>query len=100
MALIKRHYLYSLQFLVSVVILWKYNLKFLNPAWDAISQMSRTFVVLGVEQNPAFVEASTMVPLFYLLLYYFIYWPKMTFQTLLKNLMILLHTQSLFSLYL
>jgi general L-amino acid transport system permease protein len=54
------------------VILWKYNLKFLNPTWDAISQMSRTFVVLGVEQNPAFVEASTMVPiiLFTSLLFY------------------------------
>ena len=34
--------------------------------------MSRTFVVLGVEQNPAFVEASTMVPiiLFTSLLFY------------------------------
>ena len=68
----KKTLLYSLQFLVSVVILWKYNLKFLNPTWDAISQMSRTFVVLGVEQNPAFVEASTMVPiiLFTSLLFY------------------------------
>ena len=68
----KKTFTYSLQFLISVVILWKYNLKFLNPAWDAISQMSRTFVVLGVEQNPAFVEASTMVPiiLFTSLLFY------------------------------
>jgi general L-amino acid transport system permease protein len=68
----KKTFLYSIQFLVSVVILWKYNLKFLNPTWDAISQMSRTFVVLGVEQNPAFVEASTMVPiiLFTSLLFY------------------------------
>ena len=59
----KKIFLYSLQLLVSVVILWKYNLKFLNPTWDAISQMSRTLVVLGVEQNPAFVEASTMTPI-------------------------------------
>jgi general L-amino acid transport system permease protein len=68
----KKSFIYSLQFLVSVVILWKYNLKFLNPTWDAISQMSRTFVVLGVEQNPAFVEASTMMPtiLFTSLLFY------------------------------
>mgnify|MGYP001199106499 FL=1 len=68
----KKTFFYSIQFLVCVVILWKYNLKFLNPTWDAISQMSRTFVVLGVEQNPAFVEASTMVPiiLFTSLLFY------------------------------
>jgi general L-amino acid transport system permease protein len=58
----KKTFLYSLQFLVSVVILWKYNLKFLNPAVNAISQMSRSFIVGGVQQNPAFYETSIMVP--------------------------------------
>ena len=68
----KKTFFYSLQFLVSVVILWKYNLKFLNPTFDAISQMSRSFVVAGVEQNPAFYETSTMVPIILLssLLFY------------------------------
>jgi len=68
----KKTFFFFLQFLLSIVILWNYNLKLFEPTVDAISQMSRTFVVLGVEQNPAFYETTTMVPiiLFTILLFY------------------------------
>jgi len=81
----KKTFFYSLQFLVSVVILWKYNLKFLNPTFNAISQMSRSFVVSGVEQNPAFYETSTMVPIILLssLLFYIL--AQDDFRNIIKN---------------
>ena len=81
----KKTFFYSLQFLVSVVILWKYNLKFLNPTFNAISQMSRSFKVSGVEQNPAFYETSTMVPIILLssLLFYIL--AQDDFRNIIKN---------------
>ncbi len=81
----KKTFFYSLQFLVSVVILWKYNLKFLNPTFNAISQMSRSFVVSGVEQNPAFYETSTMVPIILLSTLLFYILAQDDFRNIIKN---------------
>jgi len=49
-----------LQAVVAIAILWTYNTKMLNPTVDSISSMSRSFIVDGVQQNPAYYETYTM----------------------------------------
>jgi len=49
-----------IQAIVAITILWTYNTKMISPTVDSISSMSRTYVINGVEQNPAYYETSTM----------------------------------------
>ncbi len=44
----------SVKVLLAVVVLWAYNNKMLSPSIEAVSSMSRSFVVGGVQQNPAY----------------------------------------------
>ena len=46
----------SAQYVIVLAILWTYNNKMLEPTVDSISSMSRSLVVAGIEQNPAFYE--------------------------------------------
>ena len=39
-----------IKLLFAVVVLWTYNSKMLSPSIDAVSSMSRSFVVGGVQQ--------------------------------------------------
>ena len=50
----------SIKLLLAVVILWTYNSKMLSPSIDAVSSMSRSFVVGGVQQNPAYYEPFSL----------------------------------------
>jgi len=49
-----------IQTIVAITILWTYNTKMISPTVDSISSMSRSYVINGVEQNPAYYETSTM----------------------------------------
>ena len=66
----------SLQAIIAILILWTYNIKMLNPTVDSISSMSRSFIVDGVQQNPAYYPTTTlssvilMVFLFFLFLFF------------------------------
>ena len=46
--------------LLAVVVLWAYNNKMLSPSIEAVSSMSRSFVVGGVQQNPAYYEPLSL----------------------------------------
>lgn len=46
----------SAQYVIVLAILWTYNNKMLEPTVTSISSMSRSLVVAGIEQNPAFYE--------------------------------------------
>ena len=46
--------------MLAVVVLWTYNSKMLSPSIDAVSSMSRSFVVGGVQQNPAYYEPFSL----------------------------------------
>ena len=46
----------SAQYVIVLAILWTYNNKMLKPTVASISSMSRSLVVAGIEQNPAFYE--------------------------------------------
>ena len=50
----------SVKVLVAVVVLWAYNNKMLSPSIEAVSSMSRSFVVGGVQQNPAYYEPLSL----------------------------------------
>ena len=50
----------SIKLLLAVVVLWTYNSKMLSPSIDAVSSMSRSFVVGGVQQNPAYYEPFSL----------------------------------------
>ena len=49
-----------IKLLFAVVVLWTYNSKMLSPSIDAVSSMSRSFVVGGVQQNPAYYEPFSL----------------------------------------
>jgi len=46
--------------LLAVVVLWAYNNKMLSPSIEAVSSMSRSFVVGGVQQNPAYYDPLSL----------------------------------------
>ena len=50
----------SVKVLLAVVVLWAYNNKMLSPSIEAVSSMSRSFVVGGVQQNPAYYEPLSL----------------------------------------
>ena len=50
----------SAKVLLAVVVLWAYNNKMLSPSIEAVSSMSRSFVVGGVQQNPAYYEPLSL----------------------------------------
>ena len=50
----------SLQAIVAIIILWNYNKKMLTPTVDSISSMSRSFILDGVQQNPAYYPTNTL----------------------------------------
>ena len=50
----------SVKVLLAVVVLWAYNNKMLSPSIEAVSSMSRSFVVGGVQQNPAYYEPFSL----------------------------------------
>ena len=49
-----------IKILFAAVVLWTYNSKMLSPSIDAVSSMSRSFVVGGVQQNPAYYEPFSL----------------------------------------
>ena len=57
----KRDNIFSaMKILLAVVVLWTYNTKMLSPSIEAVSSMSRSFVVGGVQQNPAYYEPLSL----------------------------------------
>ena len=50
----------AIKILFAVVVLWTYNNKMLSPSIEAVSSMSRSFVVGGVQQNPAYYEPFSL----------------------------------------
>ena len=57
----KRDNIFSaMKILLAVVVLWTYNTKMLSPSIEAVSSMSRSFVVGGVQQNPAYYEPFSL----------------------------------------
>ena len=50
----------SVKVLLAVVVLWAYNNKMLSPSIEAVSSMSRSFVVGGVQQNPAYYDPYSL----------------------------------------
>ncbi len=57
----KREIFFSvMKILLAVVVLWTYNTKMLSPSIEAVSSMSRSFVVGGVQQNPAYYEPFSL----------------------------------------
>ena len=57
----KRDNIFSaIKILVAVAVLWTYNAKMLSPSIEAISSMSRSFVVGDVQQNPAYYEPFSL----------------------------------------
>ena len=50
----------SVKVLLAVVVLWAYNNKMLSPSIEAVSSMSRSFVVGDVQQNPAYYEPFSL----------------------------------------
>ena len=59
--LLKRDNIFSvMKILLVVVVLWTYNTKMLSPSIEAVSSMSRSFVVGDVQQNPAYYDAFSL----------------------------------------
>ena len=57
----KRDYIFSaMKILLAVVVLWTYNIKMLSPSIEAVSSMSRSFVVGDIQQNPAYYEPFSL----------------------------------------
>ena len=50
----------AMKILLAVVVLWTYNNKMLSPSIEAVSSMSRSFVVGDVQQNPAYYEPFSL----------------------------------------
>ena len=64
----------ALKWIIVVALLWTYNTKMLAPTIESITSMSRSYMVNGVQQNPAFYEpiilssAVILVSLFFFIL--------------------------------
>ena len=54
------NFLSAMKILLAVIVLWTYNTKMLSPSIEAISSMSRSFVVGDVQQNPAYYEPFSL----------------------------------------
>jgi len=54
------NFLSAMKILLAVIVLWTYNSKMLSPSIEAISSMSRSFVVGDVQQNPAYYEPFSL----------------------------------------
>ena len=63
----------SLQAIIVIVILWKYNTKLLNPTADSISSMSRSFILDGVQQNPAYYQTTTLSSIILITFLFFLF---------------------------
>lgn len=50
----------AMKILFALFVLWTYNTKMLSPSVDAVSSMSRSFVVGDVQQNPAYYEPFSL----------------------------------------
>ena len=56
----RNNILSGIKVLLAVVVLWAYNNKMLSPSIDSVSSMSRSFVVGGVQQNPAYYDPYSL----------------------------------------
>ena len=54
------NFLSAMKILLAVIVLWTYNNKMLSPSIEAVSSMSRSFVVGDVQQNPAYYEPFSL----------------------------------------
>lgn len=63
----------SLQAIIATLILWTYNIKMLNPTVDSISSMSRSFIVDGVQQNPAYYPTTTLSSVILMVFLFFLF---------------------------
>jgi len=63
----------SLQAIIAILILWTYNTKMLNPTVDSISSMSRSFIVDGVQQNPAYYPETTLSSVILMIFLFFLF---------------------------
>ena len=63
----------SLQAIIAILILWTYNIKMLNPTVDSISSMSRSFIVDGVQQNPAYYPTTTLSSVILMVFLFFLF---------------------------
>jgi len=63
----------SLQAIIAILILWTYNTKMLNPTVDSISSMSRSFIVDGVQQNPAYYPTTTLSSVILMIFLFFLF---------------------------
>ncbi len=63
----------SLQAIIAILILWTYNIKMLNPTVDSISSMSRSFIVDGVQQNPAYYQTTTLSSVILMVFLFFLF---------------------------
>ena len=63
----------SLQAIIAILILWTYNIKMLNPTVDSISSMSRSFIVDGVQQNPAYYPTTTLSSIILMVFLFFLF---------------------------
>ena len=63
----------SLQAIVAIIILWNYNKKMLTPTVDSISSMSRSFILDGVQQNPAYYPTNTLTSIILIIFLFFFF---------------------------
>ena len=63
----------SLQAIVAIIILWNYNMKMLTPTVDSISSMSRSFILDGVQQNPAYYPTNTLTSVILIIFLFFFF---------------------------
>ena len=63
----------SLQAIVAIIILWNYNKKMLTPTVDSISSMSRSFILDGVQQNPAYYPTNTLTSVILIIFLFFFF---------------------------
>jgi len=67
------NFLKSLQAIIAIIILWKYNTKMLNPTVDSISSMSRSYFTDGVQQNPAYYSPNTLSSIILIVFLFFLF---------------------------
>ena len=67
------NFLKSLQAIIAIIILWKYNTKMLNPTVDSISSMSRSYFTNGVQQNPAYYSPNTLSSIILIVFLFFLF---------------------------
>ena len=63
----------SLKAIVAIIILWNYNKKMLTPTVDSISSMSRSFILDGVQQNPAYYPTNTLTSVILIIFLFFFF---------------------------